>query len=137
MEIEKSRDTCLTCKDLNAKYFHMSTLIKRRLNAIDFLKLPLGSWNSDRRYIGNAFCQHFAHLFSTSGTSETLNFLHLFESLISDEVNQDLCAIPSEQEIYAALLSIGATKALEPDGFTALFYQTYWAIVKEVVLNCV
>jgi len=41
-----------------------------------------------------------------------------------------------EQEIFEALLSISATKAPGPDGFTSLFYQTYWSIVKEVVLNC-
>jgi hypothetical protein len=117
----KSRETWLTCKDLNTKYFHMSTLIKRHRNAIDFLKLPLGSWIFDCQLIGNAFCLHFGHLFTTSRTSETPDFLHLFESLISDEVNQDLCAIPSEQEIYEALFSIGATKAPGPDGFTGLF----------------
>jgi hypothetical protein len=42
-----------------------------------------------------------------------------------------------EQEIFKALLSIGTTKSLGPDGFIAIFYQTYWSIVKEVVLNCV
>jgi hypothetical protein len=115
----------------------MSTSIKRRQNTIDFLKLPSGSWISDRQLIGNAFCHHFAHLFSTSETSEPSNFLNLFEPLISDALNQDLCAIPSEQQIYDALLSISATKAPGLDGFTTLFYQTYWNIVKEVVLNCV
>jgi hypothetical protein len=43
----KSRDTWLTCKDLNTIYFHISTLIKRRHNAIDFLKLSSGAWISD------------------------------------------------------------------------------------------
>jgi hypothetical protein len=57
--------------------------------------------------------------------------------MISDEVNQDLCAIPSEQEISEVLFSIGATKAPGPDGFTGFFFQTYWSTVKEVVLNCV
>jgi hypothetical protein len=42
-----------------------------------------------------------------------------------------------EQEIFEALLSIGATKAPDPNGFTSLCYQTYWSIVKEVILNCV
>ena len=32
----KSREIWLTCKDLNTKYFHTSTLIRRRSNAINF-----------------------------------------------------------------------------------------------------
>jgi hypothetical protein len=43
----KSQETWLTCKDLNTKFFHLSTLIKRRWNAIDFLKLSFGDWTSD------------------------------------------------------------------------------------------
>jgi hypothetical protein len=35
----KSKETWLTCKDLNTKYFHTSTLIKMRANAVNFLKL--------------------------------------------------------------------------------------------------
>lgn len=35
----KCRDTWLTCKDLNTKYVHVSTLIKQRCNAIDFFKI--------------------------------------------------------------------------------------------------
>jgi len=133
----KSRDTWLTCKDLNTKYFHLSTLIKRRRNAIDFLKLNTGTWISDRRVIGNSFCNHFANLFSSSGPSDSLEYLPLFDPVITDAINQDICCIPLEQEIFEALLSISATKAPGPDGFTSLFYQTYWSIVKEVVLNCV
>jgi hypothetical protein len=47
----KFRDTWLTCKDLHTKYFHLSTLIKHRQNAIDFLKLNTGAWISDRRFL--------------------------------------------------------------------------------------
>lgn len=33
----KSRVTWLTTKDLNTKFFHLSTIIRRRRNAIEFL----------------------------------------------------------------------------------------------------
>jgi hypothetical protein len=35
------------------------------------------------------------------------------------------------------LTSIGSTKALGPDGFTALFYKKYWSIVKDVVISSI
>jgi hypothetical protein len=56
---------------------------------------------------------------------------------VSSEENISLCSIPSEKEIFDALVSIGSTKAPGPDGFTALFYHKFWSIVKMVVLNCV
>jgi exonuclease III len=62
----KSRETWLTCNDLNTKYFHTSTLIKRRSNAVDFLKSDSGVWLSDRPAIGGQFVTHFSNLFSTS-----------------------------------------------------------------------
>jgi hypothetical protein len=34
----KSREIWLTCTDLNTKFFHSSTIIRRRANAINFLK---------------------------------------------------------------------------------------------------
>jgi hypothetical protein len=39
----KSRETWLQCRDLNTKYFHSSTLIRRRSNAVNFLKTSYGA----------------------------------------------------------------------------------------------
>jgi hypothetical protein len=80
---------------------------------------------------------HFTSLFSTSRPVISDNLLGLFDCQITPEDNISLCTIPSEKEIFDALTSIGATKAPVPDGFTSLFYQKYWSIVKSVVLNCI
>jgi hypothetical protein len=133
----KSREVWLTCKDLNTKFFHTSTIIKRWRNAIDFLKLPSGLWSSDRQAIGSCFTTHFKELFSTSSPPIDVELLSLFDSCISPEDNISLCEIPLEQEIFSVLNSMGSTKAPGPDGFTALFYKKYWHIVKDVVLACI
>jgi hypothetical protein len=62
----KSRETWLTCRDLNTKYFHTSTLIRRRANAVNFLKLESGIWVSSRDEIGGNLISHFSNLFITS-----------------------------------------------------------------------
>lgn len=117
----KSQATWLTCKDLNTKFFHLSTLIKRRQNAIDFLKLSSGNWTSDRTTIGTTMSDHFTSLFSTSRPVISDDLLGLFDCQITPEENISLCTIPSEKEIFNALTSIGATKAPGLDDFTALF----------------
>jgi hypothetical protein len=63
--------------------------------------------------------------------------LNLFDNVISIEDNLSICSIPSEQEIHDTVFSIGATKAPGPDGFTRIFYQKYWALIKPVVQSYV
>jgi ribonuclease HI len=133
----KSRETWLTCKDLNTKFFHTSTIIKRRRNAIDFLKLPSGVWSNERQEIGNCFTSHFRNVFTSSGPLLDEDLLSLFDNCISSEENTSICEIPTEQEIFSALTEIGSTKAPGPDGFTALFYKKYWHIVKDAVLSSI
>jgi hypothetical protein len=62
---QKSRDTRLTYFDLNTKFFHTSTVIRRRSNAINFLQTREGGWLSDRANIGGSFVTHFANLFAS------------------------------------------------------------------------
>jgi hypothetical protein len=130
----KSRKTWLTCKDLNTKYFHTSTLIRRRSNAINFLKLESGVWVSSRDEIGGNFISHFSNLLSSSNPQTEEEMLDLFTPVISEEENFALSSIPDEEEILGALTSLGSTKAPGPDGFMALFYKKYWNHVKSDAL---
>jgi hypothetical protein len=125
----KSRETWLHCKDLNTRFFHTSTLIRRRSNAINFLKIDYGAWISDRAEIGETFVSHFSRLFSTSNPPINNELLDLFSPTVSLEDNTFLCSIPQETEIVQALSSLGSTKAPGPDGFTGLFY-------KKILANC-
>ncbi|XP_059450878.1 uncharacterized protein LOC132181647 [Corylus avellana] len=133
----KSRETWLQCKDLNTRFFHSSTLIRRRSNAVNFLKTNEGAWISDRAEIGGNFVSHFSNLFSSSVPPIEEDMLSLFDPVVSAEENSFLCALPPEEEVVQALSSLGSTKAPGPDGFTALFYKKYWSIVKTDVLVCI
>ena len=62
----KSRETWPQCRDLNTKYFHSSTLIRRRSNSVHFLKSSVGAWVSNRNEIGENFVSHFSNLFSST-----------------------------------------------------------------------
>ena len=131
----KSRETWLTCKDLNTKYFHISTLIRRMPNSINFLKSNTGDWVSSRVDIGGIFIDHFKHLFSSSNPSIEEEILDLFSPVISIAENLSFCSIPSKLEIFQALASLGSSKAPGSDGFTAFFTKKYWSLIKVDVLN--
>jgi hypothetical protein len=133
----KSRELWLTSVDLNIKFFHTSTLIRRRRNSIDTLHSPQLGLLTNRRAIGDCFVNNFKNLFTSSNPMLPAEFRNIFDCSISDSDNQFLCAMPTDSEIYDSLLSLGRTKAPGPDGFTALFYVKYWNNIKGIVLNAV
>jgi hypothetical protein len=75
--------------------------------------------------------------FASTNPTTSNELLDLFHCSVSAEENNMLCAIPTEAEIHAALASLGASKALGPDGFTALFYMKYWDSIKLTILQAV
>lgn len=126
---QKSRNTWLTTTDLNTKFFHASTTIKRRRNSINCLKFEDRQWTSDPLLIESKF-QHFKKIFTTTSPDLSGSLEALFPEKISDAQNEILCKIPTDEEILNTLKQTPSSKAPEPDGFTGLFYKTYWEIVK-------
>jgi len=57
--------------------------------------------------------------------------------LIDENVNNLLTMIPTVDEIKNAVFALNTDSAPGPDVFGATFYQTYWDIVKEEVINAV
>jgi len=58
-----------------------------------------------------------------------------FQSRVSASMNQRLTKEVTKEEIYNAIFSINGESALGPDGFTALFFQKYWSVVKVQVIE--
>lgn len=50
-------------------------------------------------------------------------------------MNHDLTQEVTEEEIYNAVFAINSESAPGPDGFTALFFQKYWSIVKTHIMK--
>ena len=51
--------------------------------------------------------------------------------------NLAIVSIPTKEEVFKVLSSLGSSKAPSLDGFTVLFYKKYWSVVKGEVLECV
>jgi len=57
--------------------------------------------------------------------------------LITESINNMLTLTPSKEEIHNAVFALNKDGAPGPDGFGAVFFQTYWHIVKGDVENAV
>lgn len=82
--------------------------------------------------------EYFQNLFKSQRTAnsyileEALNFV---PKRVTEEMNQKLLEPYIEGEIKRALFQMCATKVPDIDGFSALFFQKYWEVVKGKVLN--
>jgi hypothetical protein len=86
-------------------------LIKKRSNAVNFLKLDSSVWVSSKTKIGDNFTAHFTNIFTTSNPLIEPEMLNLFSPIITKKENVLLSSIPAEDEILDALASLGSTKA--------------------------
>jgi exonuclease III len=123
---QKSREMWLKEGDKNSKFFHLSTVIRRKRNSIDAIKDDAGVWITSKRGIREHVVDKFTQLF----TEETVNFPLDLENLISPTIspadNLGLCRIPSAQEIKETIFDMLNQKSPGPDGLPALFYKKYW-----------
>lgn len=127
---QKSRVKWLDDGECSTQFFHLLTIIRRRRNAIDFIKQPDGSWSLDPEEINQTFISEFVALFTSTNSVFPNDLEGLIAPVVSTDDNTSLCAIPDEDEIRKVLFSIGSTKAPGPDGLAALFYKHFWDIVK-------
>jgi len=58
-------------------------------------------------------------------------------NLITDRINNMLTFLPTMDEVHNAIFSLNNDSAPGPDGFGAIFFQTYWEIIKQDVYKVV
>lgn len=90
----KSRVQWLTSPDLNTRFFYMSTIVRRRRNALEFIKNPDGQWLESRAQAGQLFVNSFSDLFSTTNPEIPFDLEGLISSSITTEENVELFRIP-------------------------------------------
>lgn len=95
MEVKIS-SLLLTTPDLNTKFFHLSTIIRRRRNSFEALNNGVGVWLQDREAIGSHVVDHFSRVYSySSSVGDVEEISRLIELVLNEDDNRMLCAMPS------------------------------------------
>lgn len=134
---QKSRCDWLSFGDRNTKFFHASTIIRRKKNKIVMLKDNNGEWVSDQDTLKTMAMNFYAALFSQEPPiGEVMSLCATSNAFLTEDVidiERPLC----NEEIKEAMFSMGPFKAPGTDGFHAIFFQSQWDVVGSSVCNFV
>ncbi|XP_062118300.1 uncharacterized protein LOC133831913 [Humulus lupulus] len=119
---QKSRVTWLQEGDKCSKFFMAFTVIRRRRNYIQHLRVDSNTWLNDTKQIGEKFRERFKEIFTKQPVifPTGLSMLNLQD--ISQVERDQLEEIPLDKEIWDNINNMGRDKAPGPDGMPVSFY---------------
>jgi len=116
-------------RDRDTGFFHAATKNRITRNTLTSIQDVNGMDVHGNRNIATEAIRYFTELFSTNSPTTISKALRNIHPVVTPTMNDQLLKDVSEDEIRDALFSIGGSRAPGPDGFNAVYYQTYWDIV--------
>ncbi|KAK0581732.1 hypothetical protein LWI29_017271 [Acer saccharum] len=125
----------LTEGDQNSKFFHSVINQRRNKGRIDRMVLSDGRILEGAEIVHNEASVFFQNFLSESSEVEACDISGLIQRQLSNDDNDFLCSIPTEEEVKRAVFSIPKDSSPGPDGFGSEFYMSCWDIVKDDVMD--
>lgn len=135
---QKSREKWIALGDRNTKYFHTSTIIRRRRNRIEMLKDDEDKWVEEPQELAKMVVEYYQKLYSVEDVDSVVERLPYagFTCLTREEIG-DLSKPFMSIDVENSMRSMGRFKAPGPDGYQPVFYQDCWEVVGQSVTNFV
>lgn len=83
--------------------FHLSNIIRRKWNSIDDIKADPRDWIINKKEISQHFLCKFKELFTKEMIDFPMDLEDLIQTFITEQENDQLCQIPSPEEIIDTL----------------------------------
>ena len=134
---QRSKAHWLRKGDKNTKFFHAQASERRKQNTISGLWNNNGVWSDENESLVQVATSYFEALYTTSNLSNIEETTTAILTRVIEKMNTELAKDFTREEMVAALKQIHPTKALGPNGMSAMFYQKYWSIISDSVVNIV
>ena len=123
--------------DSNTKFFHTKATQRHRKNTIGGIRDEHNSWKQNPEDIESIIRNYYQNLFFTSTPENQAATWDQIPQVITEEMNQSLTREFMEHEVVAALKQMAPLKAPSPDGMPPLFYQHFWQMVNQNIINSI
>jgi hypothetical protein len=134
---EKARDQNFVNGDRNTTYFHRVAKIREATKSISFLQ-DGNNVLTDSAEIELHALSYFQAIFSMDNNCVQNTLVdEVIPTLVTDADNDMLLRLPLRKEIKDAVFSLNGDGAPGPDGFSGHFYQTFWDVIGDDVVNSV
>uniref|UniRef100_A0A2N9FSF1 Uncharacterized protein n=1 Tax=Fagus sylvatica TaxID=28930 RepID=A0A2N9FSF1_FAGSY len=133
---QKSRETWLKDGDRNSKFFHISTVVRRRRNSIDAIRGDDSEWIVKVLEIREFVVGKFQEMFTAEEIASN-ELEDIIAPSITVEENSLLCQVSTPIEIKNVLFGMQSMKSLDSNGLPPLFYKKYWKVVGHSVIKVV
>lgn len=134
---QRSRIMWLTAGDRNTRFFHLRASQRPRKNKIAKLRKQNGKFTEDNVEMGQMVTEFYRDLYRSEGTEDMGVVLDHVPQKVTPQMNDQLMANFSTEEVKAALFQMFPTKARGPDGFPAHFFQRHWELCSGEVTSVV
>ena len=135
---QRSRDRFIKEGDRNTSYFHAIASQRKRKKKIDVLDGPLGPVDSDAEMLSVA-SDFYKNLFAREERANISLGNNFWDprDLLTPEESEGLEKPFTEEVIKQAVFDSYASCAPGPDGFSFLFYQKFWDLIKTDFMSLV
>ncbi|XP_057791345.1 uncharacterized protein LOC131008488 [Salvia miltiorrhiza] len=134
---QRAKQHWLKDGDYNTKFFHAMASARRKTNSIIKLQRDDGSWTVGEEEVRTTTRSYFESLFDAS--SSHVNYHQVLSRLqpsIDEAMNESLTRPFQAEEFKNAVFQMHPDKAPGPDGFNPKFYQKFWSIIGDDVVDC-
>jgi hypothetical protein len=134
---QRSRANLLQNGDKNTSFFHSFASTRKKRNFIKQLKDPAGQMVEGTNNLNPIILQFFTNLFSSENNVIDSDFLDKIVPTVTGEMNENLIAPFTMEDVKKAVFQIGDLKAPGPDGLHAIFYKKFWNLVGDDITSAV
>lgn len=132
---QRSREQWLKEGDMNTSYFHNVVKGKKIRNRVLMLKDSLNIEHFSEGAKGQIAVDFFRDLFMSSNPFDLVTLFTGFAARVTPEMNASLTKEFSADEIKRAAFSFKGGSTPGEDGMSGIFYQSFWHIVGDTVIE--
>lgn len=122
---EKAKAQWLQENGVNTCFFHLTIVIHRSKNHIQYILANDNLKIEDYDQIANLFIEYFFNLFTSVNPVCSPDCQGLFQASITESMNNSLIVVLSIMEVHKTVLCMASNKSPSPDDMSPVFYKAY------------